>query len=93
MSNWYEKIEYECHCGQDYGTCEKIGRFFLKYQGVSDTYVLFEQAHESEPVRVLGYFDDDSLKALGILLNRSGAEMEGCTSEEIAAMKQAEHRR
>ena len=83
MSNWYKKVEYTCQCGQDYGSCGKIGKFFLKYIGVSDVYVLLSQSHPDSKVQELGYFDDNSLNALAKLLNTDSDNLDGCSSEEV----------
>jgi len=82
MSSWYKKVEYVCECGHNYGSCGEIGKFFIKYYGVSDTYTILSQSHPNEPIQVLGWFDDTSLEALGKLLNSQHDDLDGCTPEE-----------
>jgi hypothetical protein len=40
----------------------------MHYYSVSDTYIILEQPHDDEPMRVLGYFDPESIRALSDLL-------------------------
>lgn len=82
MSNWYEKIDYKCSCGQDYGTCKSPGTFYLKYMGVSDTYILFRRAHSDEKLELITYLDDDQMHAISALFSQNPYE-NGITGEEM----------
>jgi uncharacterized protein YutD len=83
MSNWHRKVEYTCECGQNYGSCGQTGKMFLRYQGVSDTYQIFIKDHPDQPVRLLGYFDDQSLEALGKLVSSGYNELAPLSDEEF----------
>lgn len=81
MSYWYDKVEYECDCGRDYGNCGEMGKFFLKYIGVSDHYQIFFQSHPEDKIERLITITDKQLSALGDLLNKP--ENMKCTDEEV----------
>lgn len=89
MSSYTQKQEYTCQCGKDYGTCEKTGKFFLRYEGVSDLFSLFWQPHPEEPVRHLLTMGDNDLHALGQLLTKKHEDLPDCNSEELNEIKAA----
>ncbi len=87
MSNWYQKIEYTCECGHNYGSCGEVGKFFLKYQGVSDHFMLYHQAHPNEKVRELIVMTDESFCALAKMLETKYEDRQQCTPEEVSLLK------
>lgn len=83
MSTLYKKVEYECDCGQDYGNCEKTGKFIIKYEGVSDLNILYFKGHPDDEVRELGVFTDKQLDALGKLLTSKWDVLNDLSEDEI----------
>ena len=88
MSNTYRKIEYTCYCGQDYGSCNSPGVFYLKYIGVSDVYVVLQKSHTDEKMQVVGWFGSESISALGTLLTKGDDDLASLTAAEIAELNE-----
>lgn len=83
MSTHYRKVEFTCDCGQNYGSCEETGKFFMVYHGVSDLNNIYYQAHPGDRVIDMGCFTDEQLSKLGTLLTAQFDTLATCSAEEI----------
>jgi len=67
MGSTRYKVTYECHCGCDYGSCERRSVFLFDYNRSCDIGSLFHKRHADEPgskMEFLGSFGDAALSAL-----------------------------
>lgn len=88
MSHPLYKITYVCDCGQDYGSCEKEGAFYMDYNASCDIATIFQKPHPTDKMIYIGAFGDNELHALGKILTTNEGEG-NWTKQEVDETKEA----
>lgn len=94
MSTSFYKVEYECDCGVDYGSCGVKCAVILKSHNTCDVYSFYHtdthkyKGNESTPKTELGlptHFGDNVLNAISEVIDKT--ESGGLTDDEWKAIR------
>lgn len=58
------KVDYECDCGKNYGSCGEQCSYVMVMYRSSDTYAIYHKSCESKTYSNLEFIGDNALSAL-----------------------------